>query len=125
VKNLETYERVILRDLFYENDFLDIYVFYKKYLLSPLQILSVLEKYAQYFDIQKEKIGTEDSSIKVKLNDYGRLQVWQNRYKFFKTNDEFLGKNKKDIFFDKSSLNLPEKSLKYVKNKVDNDLLSI
>jgi len=95
MQNLETYQRVMLRDLFTENDFIDIYFFHKKYLLSPLQIYDVLEKYAQFFDIKKEKIGTEDSSIKVKLNEQGRLRVWKNRYNFFKTSDAFLGKKQK------------------------------
>jgi hypothetical protein len=98
-------------------------VFHQKYLLSHQQIFSALEKYVEYLEIKKEENALNQISIKIKLNDYGRLQVWQSRFLYFKTDDNFLGKNKNNILVENSLLNFSAKSLKYINSKIDKNIL--
>lgn len=76
MENIQTYERVIFRDLFSMEGGLDIFCFHEKYQLSPGQVYAFVSEYEP-----KGLVKVESDNIS--LTTEGKKYAWKNRFSIF------------------------------------------
>ncbi len=76
MSQIDSFERIILRQLFKATMPIKLYSYHENYLFSPAQLLSFLEKYQS-----NQWIIYENSSIS--LTQFGKESIWKNRDRLF------------------------------------------
>lgn len=76
MEDLETYERVIFRDLFSTESSLNVFHFHEKYQLSPAQIYAFTNEYQP-----KGFVTMIEETIS--LTTEGKKYIWANRFSIF------------------------------------------